>query len=776
MNPAAYIPEALISSHTINPDEICYSLRLNAIKKRKLSPSSQGTFSNLMSGLSNAITSAINEACFLRMNNSEVWIVSEKTSPIHLALSDVEKSAEMLLGEVKVSLFFPSGEIESALYTLTSDNFSTSFGGSLKQFAEDFSNHTCENMCDKFYSAIISKNSQSPALYSFSTISSANTLISYDSEGIYLINHHKRINFSDIVVAHQSNGYCEFIFRIGEEYMLAEIFNSTSGVVCSQDLNLIRDMSFSASPLPFRIPETILHAENFLSAFLLRKFAIISADNKLYFIRDNVLLECGIFKKESDIYIKTIDGKTVKYSGCERITEFLSVLPSGFSSLFLNAKEAQPFLCNGSIVYFTLNESALKSEIYVFEFSKMENCRYNADDFSCTITFTYEGNDFTLCTANPLGIQVCKIREKSAVSTISEGYTMSQLYDTFYSRLTSNHLACTFSEIIKTDRLLSIDSTPSELIAALYAEDSPVLRNTLSNVISKFKNIDDLQSVLIQKVTLLEIQRKKIQKLFDEWTLYYPHYHATMQVQWLKHLFGSNIESKATDNEYWKCVRYYKRVLSSCNAYVQDSMSEIALCTDKISDALPDEAKRTDITPILRINSNTTGNMLHGGTDILMAATAGLEITNFLLNGLSATNPLAISMTAKNLVDSYTKDVNLRKDIRTFSLQSLEWWEIFKKGLRIQVIELSKSFENYNKLCIKRDTDIYEALPESSRAEIKERLYKGLKEKISESIDDKFTEILPQFNLRISNIIEEIDLLSSSITDTLDEFQSKLFM
>ena len=77
---------------------------------------------------------------------------------------------------------------------------------------------------------------------------------------------------------------------------------------------------------------------------------------------------------------------------------------------------------------------------------------------------------------------------------------------------------------------------------------------------------------------------------------------------------------------------------------------------------------------------------------------------------------------------------------------------------------------------VKRDTDIYDALPESSREEIKERLYKGLKEKISESIDDKFTEILPQFNLRISNIIEEIELLSSSITDTLDEFQSKLFM
>lgn len=776
MNPITYIPESLLTNNTINPDNICYSMRLSGIKKRKTTPAAQGTFSSLMSGLSNAITSVITDACLIRMTNSEVWIVSEKNAPVHINLSDINKSAEIHPGEVRASLFFQTGELESATYTLNSDNMLTSFGGNLKQFLEDFSNMQCENLPGDFFSVIISKNTKSPELYSFAQTANSSTLISYDNNGIHLINQRRKIAYSSIVAIHQSNGYTAILFRENNEYLFAEIMKSLPAQLPVQDLNLIRNTGSYEKSVSLPFPDGILRANSFIAAFSVNSLSLFSIDDKLYSVKGNGVAECGVFKSEADIYVKTSDGETLKYPGCERITDVLSLLPSGYSQIFMTPDVPQPFLCNGNIISFTHDKAAIKSESYTFEFSKMTDCHYMADDFSCTITFTYNGEKFTLCTANPLGVHICKTQEKVYVSTLAESYTINQLYDCYYQRCSENYLACTFSEIFKTEKLLSVDNSPSELIAALYAEDSPVLRNTFQSILGNFKVIDDLQSALIQKVTLLEIQRKKIQKLYDEWALYYPHYLATIQVQWLRYVFGDDVSSKTLDNEYWKCVNFHKRILSGSNNYIQNTMSEIGSCVENISEALPDEAKRTDVATNLRINPNIAQNILKRGTDALHATTAGLELSNIFLNGISAANPLAISMTAKMLVDSYTKDLTLRKNIRTFGLQALEWWEIFIKGIRIQIMELSHAFTTYNKMCIKRDIELFKSLADDKKEQVKVKLAGGLKMKISESIDDKFMEVLPQFNLRISDIIENLDAAGSALPDIIDDFKNNLYI
>ena len=128
------------------------------------------------------------------------------------------------------------------------------------------------------------------------------------------------------------------------------------------------------------------------------------------------------------------------------------------------------------------------------------------------------------------------------------------------------------------------------------------------------------------------------------------------------------------------------------------------------------------------------------------------------------------------LVDSYTKDVTIRKNIKAFGLQSVEWWKIFMNGISVHILELSNSVNDYNKQILKRDTQLFTKLPDEKRAAARERLTTALKDKISESIDNKFIEILPQFNMRIANIIDSIDTNSEFLNETLSDFKNNLFM
>jgi len=292
----------------------------------------------------------------------------------------------------------------------------------------------------------------------------------------------------------------------------------------------------------------------------------------------------------------------------------------------------------------------------------------------------------------------------------------------------------------------------------------------------KFKNADDVQGALVQKVTLLEIQRRKIQKIFDEWALYYPHYMASIQVKWLRSVFGQAIHGEVLNSEYWKCVGYFKRVISGANAFVQKYMGEIASCVNRISAALPEDTKRVDVTNDLRITSVSASSILTAGSDIMMGVSAGLEMANIFVRGFTATSPLTLSLSAKALVDSYTKDVALRKDVKAFGLQALEWWRIFMSGVCVQIIEVTNSIHEYNKECLKRDTELFKKFPEAEQTKIRTRLSALLKNKISESIDDKFIEVLPQFNMRIANIIDLIDANRRTLDSTLNDFKKNLFI
>ena len=331
-------------------------------------------------------------------------------------------------------------------------------------------------------------------------------------------------------------------------------------------------------------------------------------------------------------------------------------------------------------------------------------------------------------------------------------------------------------EIFKTDAMLNSDGRVDELVLAIRMTEGDVLRGVGKSFLGKFKNVDDIQSELIEKVSLIEMQRKKIQKMADEWLLYYPHHMAVAQVEWIKSIFGAKVGAEFLKTEYWKCVATYKRILGGVSAYINKSMAEIAMCSSNLRSSLPDEVKRADITGALRVNSLNKTDMLKAGADATLAITAGVELATIVARGISASNPLSIAMSAKMIVNSYVNDVNQRKDIKAYGLQMLEWWQIMMKGLQIHILEMSNSITDYNKLCLKHDTDIFKSLSDADKAQVKNTLTAALKSKIVDDVDEKYLEVLPQCNLRILNIIESINSSLGYREDTLAEFKKHLYI
>ncbi len=773
------VPGYLLAKMNISDADVCYAFKLSQIVRRRTAEPAQGKFGGLISGIGNVIndtiSSAMHDTFMVRTNGGMVWVLSDNTTPFGAKIGDIVKNMDIISEEIKLTVAFTTGEVESAAFSLTKDSAKNAFFGSVKQMIADFGDVMFENMPDYFFTTVISKLSGGEKIYKFNPISTIGTLITYNESGITLLNEHKRYDYGNLLAYHLSEGYCEFLFWENSDITLVEMFADAPEKIADAELNVIRKgISGMADIGIVPCSDTAICAQNFLAVLGSGEFKIVAVDDKVYAIDNGKLYECGVFKVSDSIYVKS-DSATKEYPCNSGITDALRLLPSGYDAIFLKIENPQPFMYKGELIDFVVTETGIKNNTVEFEYSKMQSCSYATDDFGCRISFTYNDEKIGLSTASSLGVYVSNLQEKVYVSCAISQYNINQLYDCYYKRCNKNFIASTFAEIFKTQKLIDVGFGADELIDAIRADESEVLRSAWQSMVGKFKNVEDIQSELIQKVTLLEIQRRKIQKIFDEWVLYYPHYMATAQVQWLKLLFGKNASAEMLNTEYWKCVAQYKRMLSGTNSYVQKNMNEIGSCINKISQALPDDAKRTDITGDLRINSNTTKAKLSAGTDVLMGVTAGVELANILVRGLTVANPLTLSLTAKMMVDSYTKDVTLRKNVKAYGLQALEWWQIFMQGMRIQIIELNNSVSEYNKQCLKRDTEMFKKMPDDIKGKVKAKLEGTLKEKITESIDDKFVEILPQFNMRISNIVDELDSNTEILNMTIDEFKNNLF-
>ena len=776
---------SFLNGLTENPESVRYAVKVSKAVLRRTQNSSGGMFSGVMSGIGNlvsdTISSAIYDSYFIGIDGGKIGFVSEKNNTVVFTPQEVGINFNISDGNIDVNVDFPSGSMQNAAFGLSEDKLEEVFWGNMSELLKDFDRRGemfCVNISNTYASVNMSKctqNTEKP--YEVAAFLKGDTLISYDKEYIYLNNMMKKIPFKDILACNTLPQCYSLIVKNGKELCLCEIFRNGNNSEKSGELNLIAESETEESPrINIEIPETVKSAKYFLSLWKKDDFEMMILDSDAYFSDGNDWICGGMFVFGETIYVKLQSGTVVKYEKMMSVIDVLKFLPMRYDTIFLEENKKQPCLADGDIHYIDAKEKILQIDGEVFEYKDILEFSYSAKDYCCEISFSKNNEKIRFVTAESLGIHISRSCERASICNEIQDFSINKLYSRNFKNETKCFVAETFAEIFKTNKLLNMDITVDDLLDVMESDESAVLRNALLSVVGKFKNIDDLQEQLIQKLAILEISRRKIQKMLDEWALFYPHYAASKRIEWLKKNFSLHIKEDVLQNEYWNCVYHFKRLFGGMNASISKILSEIALCINRLSEAMPDSVRRANIPSMMRVSPRSKTSAAKAGSNALLALGTGAELANFFVRGFSASSPMMISMSVKMMVDSYIKDAKLRNDIKTFGTQALEWWQILMKDLAIHIAELTKGFNDYSKARLKCDTAVFTKIQNTDSENIKKRLFENLRGEILKGIDEKYLEIMPQLNMRISNVLDDVKFSSDFCPEIVKEFEENIYV
>ena len=163
------VPGYLLAKMNISEADVCYAFKLSQIVRRRTAEPSQGKFGGLISGIGNVIndtiSSAMHDTFMVRTNGGMVWVLSDNTTPFGAKIGDIVKNMDIISEEIKITVAFTTGEVESAAFSLTKDSAKNAFFGSVKQMIADFGDVMFENMPDYFFTTVISKLSGGEKIY-----------------------------------------------------------------------------------------------------------------------------------------------------------------------------------------------------------------------------------------------------------------------------------------------------------------------------------------------------------------------------------------------------------------------------------------------------------------------------------------------------------------------------------------------------------------------------------------------------------------------------------
>ena len=787
MELSAFMSECISQIRNIvnSEDQIRYCVKLFNVTTYKENTSATSRFANMVSGIgslvSDTISSVVYNSYLVGLENGSICFISEKLNHIFFNPTKVMVNMAVDAGAIQFTFYCSLGALRGGVINLSPDTLENTVWGNLAEVFKDFD--TQQRIClsglsDRYVRTRISRPSLNPDKpYALESFCIASTLISYDDNSIYLHNQNKSIPFNQILLCNCTPERYLFLVKEQDVVSIYEIFRNSDCIMQNLEFNLLTDSTENTvSEIEIDFPEQILHPNQFLSVCGLKDFIMIAADNMLLFPTPTGLMEGGLFNINSTVYVKLKNGAVSEHPNLQPIINMLPLLPDRYDSIFLVENESQPCLSSGEIKSILVRETGIEFDNQFYSFEQMRNFRYTSESYNCRIEFEYEDNRISFLTANSLGIRISSMQEHFFIKIETMDFTLDQLYDYNIRNQSRNFIAGTFSELLKTDAMLNFYHTVDSILDEM--EDSAVLRNALQGVVGKFADIDDLQSNLLQKLALLEVQRRGIQKMMDEWILFYPHYAASKQVEWLKDIFSPYVSAETLETEYWRCVSHFKRILSAPSAYVQKTLGEIALCTNRLLPLLPDEVKRVNVPRMLRISSRSGVQLARAGADTMAAVTTGTAITKFIIRGFSAVDPMMmiLSMNVKMMINSYAEDVNQRKDIKAFGQQALEWWQILIKCISVHIMELSREFNTYYQTCIDRDKAIFRTIPEDKAEAVRKKLTDALKGQITQGVNEKYLEIAPQLNLRFANILNDIDVHLGACGDIVKEFNENIII
>ena len=355
------------------------------------------------------------------------------------------------------------------------------------------------------------------------------------------------------------------------------------------------------------------------------------------------------------------------------------------------------------------------------------------DQFGVTSVATpNRGEPLQLIASPATLIRIWETRELTNLRMKTEGISLGEMYSLYNEMRTSKFVTGVFGNYFLTQQRLELRSPLDSFINEIESAPSGMLP-------------EELETALIERLSILEISRNQLNRWLDRCTLMFPHQQADLTRRWLEDAFGTEIVAREdAEKQAWRVHQQMRSELRQVQASMNRAMAEVGHNLNAIAFAFPEEVRCAALAATRRAASMA-------GKGAMVAAFAGMG--GQMLMGLgraSVGDPLGIallgtvglSMVGRHL-EKNAQDKEKKIRIRAYGIQALQWWNVVLETASVMALESRHTIEQMQKAAMLRDRKILESMPREKLPPAQKRMAAAMQAMLHEEVGNQFYEAIP---------------------------------
>lgn len=789
----------LIEKTGISHEEILFAIKLQSsdIQKKKLQPDQKKKSLTVIKSIFKTI---INNNYLICYNTGKCIILSSDNENPRIILSFSDLQVELCFAPAamncSIKVVAAWCPIETIFFSYKpSDKILGNVSEMFKLFGAKLENNdVLTTTKNEFYRVSIYRQNidDEQNAFSFVIVSSTDTLITSSGGGLHLHNMDVLLDYSKIVAYSYSHNVYSIVTLEDETLKLYSIFAIPSGIGgCPLDSSTFDDIyksnclvfQDSASydignlkllslPLPKdKVAEFNLFAVYFRSDCV--NYLLVISDNKLKIGSDqDTLKQFSLFYYEDDLYLQNAENELIILTPPVKVIRDLTGLDMRFEEYLLDYSKPQYLIQADSGIAQKAQlytDKLVISDIVVF-FHDVDMVKFNPEP-GCAKIEMITGNQVSIyICAFDFAFMLWKNFEHSNLSKLKL-MTFNEIQSYLNNIIVNRFLYAVFGEIIITNNEVNEHITVIDLLTMISDREGNTLRSLSNSLVNKFKSVDDLQEIVLRKISAIEYHKNRILILTNEWNLIYPHYMGNTEYKRMKLLFSAeSISQYDLDRDRLDVVESIRKIVQNISSNISSMLSNIDKPITKIYGMIPPQIKVEKSTFASRFTSKNVefqSGTVVGGFKLIT------QLSDALARGIILTDMSSLVFSpVSNILSHFAKDSQERRDLKVYGQQILEWWELIMKYHTFLIVEARQMFTKFVESRISVYTKYMENMNENEKKALIEKYFSIIEGEIKDLIDEKFHPV-EEKKVYLQNVVDQIEEIESHYSEYIDDFVTK---
>jgi hypothetical protein len=793
--------QEILEKSGISHDDISFAvkLHLNDIHKRKLQTEQKKISLNTIKSIFKTI---INNNYLICLRDGKCVIISSDTENprVDSSMKDLDFELTLIPTALNctIKIKVPTCPIESVSFSYgPADSILGKVSELFRLFGAKSSQYNILKASEEgYYKVSVFRQNAYDTLDAFSFIieNTADTLLTIGSESLCFHNMDALLNYSSIV-SYSFNQNIYSIVTLEEDtlklYSISAI-PSGSGKnpldnSCFEDIYKLNNLVFRQEEpfvstdskllsLPLNTDKLAVH--NLFTIFFesdLEKYLFVISDNILRIGHDqNALQRFSLFYYQDKMYIQNAENELIVLQPPEKVKSGFMALNMDFNEYFLDFNRPQYLLESGSG---TAKKAQLYDDKLVFGeesilFRDFDKVNFNPDCGCAMVTMINGSTARSFVCAFDYAFSIWQKFERSNLSKLKL-MTFNEIQSYLNNLVINRFLYAVFGEIIITNEEINDDISLTDLLEMIAQKDGSTLRTMGDSLLTKFKikSIDDLQEIMLRKVSSIEYHKNRILILANEWNLIYPHYMGMREYKHTIQLFNSDLISPyELEKDRLDVVENIRKIVQNVNSSISAILGNIDKSISKISSLIPPQISADTSTYASRLTSSSLA--FQSGT-----VTTGFkfitQLSDAVAKGIILSDmPSLVFSPVSNILSHFAKDSQERKDLKVYGNQVLEWWEMIMKYLTFLIVEARQMFGEFVQSRGTLYAKYMENMSENEKTAFIEKYFSIIEDEIKAIVEEKFHAVAAK-KFYLQTIVDKIEELEKHYADYIDDFATK---